>query len=227
MRTASRVAVAVLVGMLSASACSSGHNRAERRASTTGTTARSPIISSSTTSTTTSTAAATTGGFVFTDRQLAGALLQPADLPPGFGPVPPSRAADGLCQGVVATTAVPAATSAVIEFNGPTGAVVREVLRDFAGTSTAYIEEVRRATGCAGYRSIPSDQIGKGIDTANGATGIGVSVDAVTGNVVNIVWVHQGDLVIEVRASGGATSGVGTLIGLAGQALARMKQALA
>ena len=165
--------------------------------------------------------------FVYSTRQLTGALLRRADLPPGFRSVLPSPAADGLCQGVVATTAVPASTSVLIEFHGPTTAVVREVLRDFAGTSAAYVDEVRRDTTCVGYRAIPSAQIDTGIDTANGAVGIGVSVDAVTGNVVNIVWVRQGDLVIEVRASGGATSGVGTLIALAGQALVRMKEALA
>jgi hypothetical protein len=105
--------------------------------------------------------------------------------------------------------------------------MVREELRDFPGTSGAYIDEVRREIRCPGSMSIPTEQIAAGIDTANGAVGVGVSVGATAGNVVNIVWIRQGDLVMEIRASGGATSGVGSLIALGGRALGRLKHALA
>ncbi|MDQ1381773.1 MAG: hypothetical protein QOJ71_2492 [Actinomycetota bacterium] len=231
--TMGRLPVVALVAIVSATACGGGHNRGTRsarapRAPTTTAVPRSTVPTPAPARPSTTTTTTPSGNrFTYSARQLAGALLRIDDLPPGFRSVAPGPADDGLCAGTVAAAAVPASTIARTEFTGPNAAMVREALRDFPGTSSAYLDAVRRDIRCPGYMSIPTEQIAAGIDTANGALGIGVSVGATAGNVVNIVWIRQGDLVIEVRASGGATSGVGSLIALAGQALNRLKNALA
>jgi hypothetical protein len=231
----SRLPVVALVVVVSATACSGGHDRATRAVrdapATSGTAVRRATVPTSTTARPSTATTATTGAsgnrFTFSSRQLAGALLRIDDLPPGFRSVTPGPADDALCHGAMAAAAVPSSTIALTEFSGPNSALVREELRDFPGTSGTYLDVVRRDIRCPGSMSIPTEQIAAGIDTGNGAVGVGVSVGATAGNVVNIVWIRQGDLVIEIRASGGATSGVGSLIALGGRALGRLKNALA
>jgi hypothetical protein len=60
----------------------------------------------------------------------------------------------------------------------------------------------------------------------NGAVGLGVSVTTARGERTDVVWIHQGDFVIEVRNTG-PTVDPQLSLSLARSALARLKGALA
>jgi hypothetical protein len=176
--------------------------------------------------------------FVYPADRLALALLQNGDLPaPSQRQPVATNQWGGVCGSTPPSFPAPA-TAAAIEFTGP-GMHVVENLADYERSGAGYLDAVRAKVACTTYVAadapggratkvipIPAAVVASGIDTRNGAVGVGVLTVSPQGGRTFHLWVRQGDLVIAVQ-DGERTATATSSVQLAQLALERVKETLA
>jgi hypothetical protein len=245
MSARNRLAVALGVVLLAAGCGSHRHKAAEPVPPTSTTLARKavrpptstlPASTAAPVPTTVAPLPTITLPLPYTSAQLERALLQHGDLPlESTRTVVAPNAWAGVCG---STPPAPPFSAAAVDFTGRHGLHVREDLADYAGSADTYLDVVRLKIACAAYTPegqtggpikvvpIPAYVFARGLDTRNGATGVGVKTIDRAGNASFHVWVRQGDLVISLRDDARTATAV-QAVQLTQLALERMKDTLA
>jgi hypothetical protein len=174
----------------------------------------------------------------FTSAQLELALLQSDDLPSGSrrDVVPPEWG--GVCGSTPPAFAAPI-SGAAVDYEGPEALHVREDLADYGDNTAGYLAAVQARVACATY--LPDGKTGgppttvlrisptvlaAGLDTRNGAEGVGVETVDGQGHPTFHIWVRQGKLVISLLDDARTATPV-SAVQLAQLALERVKNTLA